>query len=107
MVARDAPQEFQLLLGEVSTLSHSLTILQEEVKNPTSTLVLAGEDRVRMVNEMVARISETLKRLQKVASKYEVLESSSKRKRIWAKLKWSSELTSIDALRNKVGALSF
>ncbi len=40
-VARGAPQEFQLLVTEISTLSNSLTILQEEVKNPESTLVQA------------------------------------------------------------------
>ena len=44
-VARGAPQEFQLLVGEISTLSNSLTILQEEVKDPESTIVQAGEDR--------------------------------------------------------------
>ena len=102
-VARGAPQEFQLLLGEISTLSNSLNILQEEVKDPTSTLVQAGEDRVRMVNEMVSRVGETLKLLEKVAKKYEIFCSGSKRRQIWAKFKWSVEFPRIDALRNKVG----
>ena len=56
-------------MGEISTLSNCLAILQEEVKDPTSTLVQAGEDRVRMVNEMVSGIGETLKRVEKVAKK--------------------------------------
>ncbi|KAK4691776.1 hypothetical protein P7C71_g5297, partial [Lecanoromycetidae sp. Uapishka_2] len=72
-VARGAPQEFHMLEREVSTLSHSLKILLEEVNDPDSILVKAGEDRVRMVNEMVAGIGETLKRLEKVAKKYEIL----------------------------------
>ena len=55
-----------------------------------------------MVNEMVAGIEETLKRLRKVASKYGILESGSKTKKFWAKLKWSAEFSSIDRLRNKV-----
>lgn len=101
-VARGAPQEFQQLLGEISTLSNSLKMLQEEVTNPDSILVRAGEDRVRMVNEMVSRINITLKELQKVAKKYKVLRDGSKRKRIWEKFKWSVEFTSIDSLRNKV-----
>ena len=101
-VARGAPQEFQLLVGEVSTLSNSLNILQEEVKDPDSALIRAGEDRVRMVNEMVKNIAVTLKSLEKVAKKYEILGSSSKRKLIWAKFKWSVEFTSIDGLRNKL-----
>ena len=105
-IARRAPQEFQLLVGEISTLSNSLNILQEEVKDPTSTLVQAGEDRVRMVNEMVSRVGETLKLLEKVAKKYENLGSGSGsiRRQIWAKFKWSVDFSNIDALRNKVGA---
>ncbi|KAL2049934.1 hypothetical protein ABVK25_009801 [Lepraria finkii] len=102
MVARGAPQEFQLLLGEVSTLRNSLTILQDEVKNPDSTLVRAGENRMRMVNGMIAGITDTLKRLEKLASKYEILGSNSRRKQLWAKLKWSTEFSGIDALRNKL-----
>ena len=104
-VSHGAPQEFQLLIGEISTLSNSLNILQEEVKDPTSTLVQAGEDRVRMVNEMVSGVGETLKLLEKVAKKYETLGSGSgsKRRQIWAKFKWSVDFSKIDALRNKVG----
>ena len=59
---------------------------------------------MRMVNEMVSGIGETLKRLEKVAKKYEILGSSSKRRQIWAKFKWSVEYSKIDALRNKVSA---
>jgi hypothetical protein len=102
MVSRGAPQEFQLLLKEIQTLSGSLNILQDEVKDPDSILVQAGEDRVRTVNEMVSGVNTTLKELQKLANKYKLLESDSKRKRIWAKLSWSAEYSSIDSLRNKV-----
>lgn len=83
-------------------LSNSLTILQEEAKDPESTLSSAGDDRVRMVNEMIAGIEDTLIRLRRVASKYDILGSGSKRKQIWAKFKWSAEYSSIDRLRNKV-----
>ena len=89
-------------MNELSTLSNSLTILREEAKDPESTLRRAGDDRIRMVNEMVGGIEETLKRLRETASKYNILGSSSKTKRIWAKFKWSAELCSIDRLRNKV-----
>ncbi|KAI9772340.1 MAG: hypothetical protein M1840_001089 [Geoglossum simile] len=101
-VARGAPQEFQLLLGEITALSGSLKILQEEVDNPDSILRRSGEDRVRMVNEMVSRVNVTLRELQKVATKYTILGNGSKGKRIWQKLKWSVEFSSIDSLRNKL-----
>ena len=58
---------------------------------------------MRMVNELVFGIGETLRRLEKVAKKYEILDSSSKRQQIWAKFKCSMEFSKIDALRNKVG----
>lgn len=105
-IARGAPQEFQLLLGEISTLSNSLKILHEEVSDSGSTLVRAGEDRVRMVNEMVSRVNLTLKELQKVAKKYKILGTGSKGKQIWVKFKWSVEFTSIDSLRSKVRLIS-
>lgn len=105
-IARGAPQEFQLLVGEISTLSHSLKLLREEVDDPESALVLAGEDRVRMVNDVVANIRVTLAKLEKVAKRYEILGSGSKTKQIWAKFKWSVDFSSIDALRNKVIHLS-
>jgi len=101
-VARGAPKEFQLLVGEISTLSNSLKMLQEDILDPDSVLVQAGEDRVRMVKEMVSRIEITLKQLEKVATKYDILRPGSKGKQIWTKVKWSFEFTSLDSLRNKV-----
>lgn len=44
-VARDAPQDFQLLVQEVSTMSNSLALLQEEVKDPESVIFQSGEER--------------------------------------------------------------
>ena len=90
-------------MSELSTLSNSITILQEEAKDPKLTLARSGNDRVRMVNEMVTGIEDTLKRLRKVASRYDILGSDSKTKRVWAKLKWTADLSSIYRLRNKVG----
>jgi hypothetical protein len=100
-IARGAPQEFQLLRGEISTLANSLKMLQEEVSDPSSTLVQAGEDRVRMVNEVVSRLNVTLKELQNVARNYKILGTGSKGKQIWVKFKWSVEFSSIDSLRSK------
>ena|SRR5436190_1355740 len=102
MVAKGAPQEFQALKGELSNLQTTLKILEEEVKNPESILIKAGEDRVAMVKEMVAGINKTLKQLEKVAAKYGILGDDSKGRKIWTKLKWSVDFSSVDSLRNKV-----
>lgn len=103
-VARDAPEEFKLLLGEITMLSQSIQLLKEEAANPKSTMVRAGEDRVRMVKEMMVRVEVTLKELQKFAVKYDKLGDVdlSRRKKIWAKFKWSVDANDLDSLRNKV-----
>ena len=61
-----------------------------------------------MVNEMMSGIGDTLKRLEKVAKNYDLLgsSSSSNRRQIWAKFKWSVDFSKIDALRNKVSIFS-
>ena len=76
-IARGAPQEFQILERELATLCNSLKILREEIDNPDSILSQAGNDRIRMVNTIVDDVDVTLKRLEKVAKKYEVLGSNS------------------------------
>lgn len=103
-VAKGAPKEFQLLLSEITTLSQSIRLLEEEAKDPNSTLVRAGEDRVRMVKEMMKRVEATLGELQKYAKKYEKLGDPSRPKNIWARLKWSVDASELDSLRNKVSA---
>lgn len=103
-VARDAPDEFKLLVGEISTLSHSITFLGDEVKDPNSTLMRGGDDRIRMMCEMMARGTVTLNELQKIAVKYDKLGNLSrgKLKQAWTKFKWSVDASDLDALRNKV-----
>jgi hypothetical protein len=107
MVAKGAPQEFQALKGELSNLHNTLKILEEELKNPKSILVEAGEDRVRMVKEMVSGINVTLKKLEMVATKYGILGDGSKGRKVWVKFKWSVDFSSVDSLRNKVPPILF
>ncbi|KAI5840126.1 hypothetical protein DFP73DRAFT_197664 [Morchella snyderi] len=105
VVSRGAPQEFQLLLQEITTLSQSIKLLELEAQDSNSTLVRSGEDRVRMVKEMLSRVEVTLKELEKHAKKYEKLGDSSRskvRRHIWAKFKWSIDAPDLDALRNKL-----
>ena len=57
---------------------------------------------MRMVNETVKGTGATLKKLEKIAKKYEILGSNSKRRQLWTKFRWSVEFSDINALRNKV-----
>ena len=83
-------------------MKNSVQILQEEINNPNSTLVQAGDNRVRMVNEMVRGIRDTLTKLEKLVKKYHILDSGTKYRQLWLKFKWSAEFSSIDSLWNKV-----
>jgi hypothetical protein len=111
-VARVAPTELGLLRGEIGTLSNAIQILQEEVDNEESILRRSGEDRIRMVNEMMGRVADTLKELDKVSKKYDkLLEYKDKQKskgklshlKEWRdKFRFSVDAPDLDALRNKV-----
>ena len=102
-VARDAPQEFKLLVTELGTIKTSIELLAAEAKDPESTLVSGGEERVRLVSELLERIRGTLKALQKHAEKFGKLESSRPGlKRAWAQFRWSVDASDLDSLRNQV-----
>ena len=75
-VARDAPQEFKLLATELGTIKTSIELRADEAKDPESALASGGEERVRLVGELLERIQGTLKALQKHAEKFGKLESS-------------------------------
>ena len=104
LVARDAPQEFQSLVAELATLSTTLRLLQDEVMDENSILVKSGEDRLRMMKEIISRVEGTLKQLEKIAGKYAKLldPGRSKARKVWDRVKWSAEMADIDGLRNKV-----
>ena len=107
-VARDAPQEFKLLVTELGTIKTSIELLAAEAKDPESTLVSGGEERVRLVSELLERIRGTLKALQKHAEKFGKLESSRPGlKRAWAQFRWSVDASDLDSLRNQVCLIAF
>lgn len=99
-VARDAPAEFMTLLGQVTILSQSLQLLQEEAVNPTSTMARVGPDRIRLLTELLVRVHSTLIELHEHVKKYDNT-SQHRWKSIRAK---STNAAYLDALRNKVGS---
>ena len=102
-VARDAPQEFKLLVTEPGTIKTSIELRADEAKGPESTLASGGEERVRLVGELLERIQGTLKALQKHAEKFGKLESSRLGlKRARAQFRWSVDASDLDSLRNQV-----
>ena len=106
-ISRGAPQDFKLLLDELSTLKNSIEVLYEEIQDKSSTLCRSGEDRIHMATEMMRRVKSTLDELQKFAEKYKgnlnnETDKQSKRKTLWAKIKWSIDAPDINKLRNEV-----
>jgi phosphomevalonate kinase len=99
------PKELQILMCEIALLSQSINLLIDEVKNPNSILVRAGEGRVDMVNRVMMQANATLKDLEKFANKYEFSDKAGERrkvKRVWDKFRFARELSSLNELRKKV-----
>jgi hypothetical protein len=61
LVARGAPEELQILKSEIGVLSLSIDMLAQEVRNENSTLVRAGESRMRMVGDILKQANATVK----------------------------------------------
>jgi hypothetical protein len=72
-VARFAPQEIELFRREINTLHSAIQLLKEEIEDEESILRCFGDNRVRMVNEMMGQVAETLRELDKVSKKYDKL----------------------------------
>ncbi|KAF8247938.1 hypothetical protein K440DRAFT_284300 [Wilcoxina mikolae CBS 423.85] len=104
-VARFAPQEIELLRLEISTLHSAIQLLKEEIEDEESILRRSGDDRVRMVNEMMGRVAETLRELERVSKKYDKLMGTKSRpawKQVRDKFRFSVDAPDLDALRNKL-----
>lgn len=93
----DAPEEFKHLLDEITTLSQSIRLLEEEIANPNSTMVCAGEDRVGMVKEMMVQVEVTLAELMK---EYEKLGDETLPRK--TKINSLTDGSDPESLRNKV-----
>lgn len=105
LVARGAPQEFKLLVDELKTLHMSMKMFQEELENNDSILSRSGDDRKKMLQDMVAQVKTILDGLFEIFQKHRNIgnASRSRLKRGWDQLKWSINAKEVDALRNKVG----
>ncbi|MCJ1405014.1 hypothetical protein MMC11_008240 [Xylographa trunciseda] len=105
LVARGAPEELQSLMTEIGALSQSIDFLVDEIKDPESILVSAGESRRQTVNDMMRAIKLTLDDMEKLAAKHRLINKSAQRsklKRGWDKVKWASDLPSVNSLRSRI-----
>lgn len=103
-VARGAPEEFRLLVHELTTLHTMMRSFDEEFKNKDSVLARAGQDRHKLIGEILARINTTLKALNVCFEKHRNLGSTARKgiKRSWDKIKWALDVKDVDELRSKV-----
>jgi hypothetical protein len=85
-------------------LALSLDMMIEEIKNPNSPLVLAGEKRAQMVNGVMKQTNSTLKDLELFAKKYDFgkRNEQSRVRRVWDKAKWALEAKSVDSFRAQI-----
>jgi hypothetical protein len=103
LVARGAPEELQLLNSDIGFLALSIDLLIQQVKDKDSTLVQAGQSRMRMVGEVMKAANATLKDLELFANRYNFNSSSARKgKKIWDRVKFATEVKSIAALRTRI-----
>jgi len=105
LIARGAPEEIRVLMGEIAILSQSIDLLIQELENPDSILIRAGETRVTMVNQVMMQAKGTLHELESFAKKHDFNVGAGEKpryKRVWDKVKFAREKSSVDALRLKV-----
>lgn len=103
-VARAAPQDLKELSSELSVLSQSISILVEDLNNPNSTLIMAGDSRVKLVTEMMAGAKETLTKLQDFAKKHGVIRTDDrpKVKKGFDRLRYAKDASALNSLRSKL-----
>ena len=105
LIARGAPQEFKLLVEELKTLHAMMQMFDKEFQDPQSILLRSGgDDRKKMISQMMESIRQTLNGLNEAFRKHRNLGSTTRStmKRGWDKFKWSLNSRDVDGLRSKV-----
>ena len=108
LIARGAPQDFRLLVEELRSLHTTMKLFEDEFKDPNSILVLAGEERLGTVKDLLGEVKQVLKGLQDAFDKHRKLGNLSRTafKRGWDQVKWAAVgAKDVDGLRTKVGGL--
>jgi hypothetical protein len=92
------------LNNEKGILALAIDLLVEEIKDENSTLMRAGESRIHMLHGAMKDTNATLKDPEAFSRKYDFDRpiTKGKGKRIWDRVKFSTELKSVDALRGKI-----
>jgi cell division septal protein FtsQ len=107
-IARGAPHEFRLLVDELKTLYTTMKLFEDELKDPNSVLVKAGEERLQMVKDLLEKVKQVLKGLDDSFNKHRKLGDVTRKglKVMWDQFQWARYAKDVDGLRNKVGAQS-
>ncbi|KAI5855155.1 hypothetical protein BZA05DRAFT_429113, partial [Tricharina praecox] len=108
LVAKGAPQEFRLLVDELKTLHATIKLFEDEFGDPNSVLVRAGEDRLRMVEDLLAQVMHVLNGLREAYDKHRNLGNVSRTsfKRGWDQFKWAVGVKDVEGLRSKLTYLN-
>jgi hypothetical protein len=105
-VARQAPEEVQILGKELAIFSQSLSLLSDELQDDESILRQAGEDRMALTKNIVCDAEVTLHALDKILCKHDLRGDSKKRRGklrfAWDRFRFALDFASINKLRGKL-----
>jgi hypothetical protein len=104
-IARGAPHEFRLLVDELRMLYTNMKLFEDELNDPNSVLVKAGEERLQMVQGLLENVKQVLKGLDDSFNKHRKLGDVTREglKGIWDQFQWALHEKSVGSMRNKVG----
>lgn len=108
-VSHGAPEAIQNLKAELGDMHLTINKLVEDTKDPDSILVQSGPDRLNLACSVLEKTQETLKKLDDLSGKYELLQKPSSHlakrhfwKRNYDKVKFAAESRTINDLRAKL-----
>ncbi|KAH0544755.1 hypothetical protein FGG08_001122 [Glutinoglossum americanum] len=103
LVTRDAPGDFQTLVGDLSTLVGVMTRIKDDLQRPGSTLAKQGEQRLLLLGTVSKTLEHTLKKFKRVVDRYKHLVSGNGVRGLWSRVQWMAEQAQIKKIRVDLG----
>ena len=101
LVAKEAPDDFRLLVNELGSLQGVLRNLRDDVSSDRSYVDKLGENRKENLERCLRSCSDTLRKLQDLVVKYRNLGLHDGAQ-FWKKLKWVTKQGEIADLKSRI-----
>jgi hypothetical protein len=101
LLAKGAPEGFQKLITELSSLQGTLRTFGDKVSSNASLFEEMDEGRKQALERSLGTCLATLQRLKELLVPFKDFETSDG-KGLWKKVKWVAQRTQIEDIRSKI-----